>query len=265
MHDDQRTSATGSFMPTHQGRFVWDELMTTDVEGAKKFYSALVPWKTKPWDDETSYTLIENAGVEIGGIATPSGEGRKVEWMPSVYVYDLDACIRQVPRIGGTVVRPPEEIPNMGCWSLIAGPDGARISIFEPADPPKPGNERAPGVGEFSWHELMSGDYKASWEFYRQLFGWEKIDEHQVDRLGTYFIFGRKGAATGGMFTRSAEMPPASWVCYLQCESVAKGVETVRANGGRVMREPSEVPGGSWIAQCTDPQGVMFALTSRSK
>jgi predicted enzyme related to lactoylglutathione lyase len=252
-------------MPTHQGRFVWDELLTTDVEGAKKFYSALVPWKMKPWDDETSYTLIENAGVEIGGIATPSGEGRKVEWMPSVYVYDLDACIRQVPRIGGTVVRPPEEIPNMGCWSLIAGPDGARISIFEPADPPKPGNERAPGVGEFSWHELMSGDYKASWEFYRQLFGWEKIDEHQVDRLGTYFIFGRKGAATGGMFTRSAEMPPASWVCYLQCESVAKGVETVRANGGRVMREPSEVPGGSWIAQCTDPQGVMFALTSRSK
>lgn len=253
-------------MPTHQGRFVWDELLTTDIESAKKFYTALVPWTTKPWDDESSYTLIENAGVEIGGMAAQAaGEGRTLGWMPSVYVYDLDACIRQVPSIGGTVIRPPEEIPNMGCWALVAGPDGARISIYEPADAPKPSHEGAPVVGEFSWHELMSGDWKASWEFYRQLFGWEKIEEHEIPRLGTYFVFGRRGNAIGGMFTRSPDMPPASWVSYLQCESVAKGAETVRAQGGRVMREPSEVPGGSWIAQCADPQGVMFALTSRSK
>ena len=150
---------------------MWDSLMTTDVEGAKKFYGALAPWTMKPWDDDTPYTLIENDGVGIGSmVKSPSAQPSKAEWMPAVYVYDIDACVRQVPTIGGSVLRPPEEIPNMGCFAVIAGPEGARISIYEPADPPKPVHD--PAVGEFSWHELMSNDWKASWEFYRQLFGW---------------------------------------------------------------------------------------------
>src|ERR1043165_4104975 len=101
------------------GRFIWNELGTTDVEGAKRFYTRLAPWRTRPWDEDGGYTLIENNGADVGGIAAIGAEtnGRVPAWTPAVYVYDLDACTRQVPRIGGTVLRAPEEIPNMGCWS----------------------------------------------------------------------------------------------------------------------------------------------------
>jgi uncharacterized protein len=250
-------------MPTNQGRFVWNELATTDADAAIRFYTALLPWSTKPWDEDGGYTLIENQGIAIGGIApiAPGGP-RPPGWTPSVYVYDIDACARQVPRIGGTVLRPPEEIPNMGCWALIAGPDGAPISIYEPADTPKPPRDGRTAVGDFSWYELLSTDWKASWEFYRQLVGWERVNEHDMDRLGTYFEFGLRGKPLGGMFTRNPDMPPPNWTSYIECRSVTEAAQRIPALGGKVMRSPSEVPGGTWITICSDPQGVMFALTS---
>ena len=34
----------------------------------------------------------------------------------------------------------------------------------------------------------------------------------------------------------------------------------VQQGGGQILHGPMEVPGGSWIVQCTDPQGALFAL-----
>ena len=36
--------------------------------------------------------------------------------------------------------------------------------------------------------------------------------------------------------------------------------ERVKAAGGRIFAGPLELPGGSWIARCMDPQGAPFAL-----
>jgi hypothetical protein len=34
----------------------------------------------------------------------------------------------------------------------------------------------------------------------------------------------------------------------------------VASQGGQVLNGPHQVPGGSWIVQCRDPQGAMFAF-----
>ena len=65
-------------------------------------------------------------------------------------------------------------------------------------------------------------------------------------------------------------------IAYHACISVAFIVETIRiarrvaaqparrthtpAGGGEVLMGPHEVPGGSWIARCRDPQGAQFAM-----
>ena len=38
----------------------------------------------------------------------------------------------------------------------------------------------------------------------------------------------------------------------------------VKANGGQLLDEPMQVPGGDWIVQCLDPQGAEFALHHRT-
>ncbi len=54
--------------PTSEGVFVWDELMTTDVEGAKSFYSEVVGWETREQDmGDFAYTLFSSSGVDRAG------------------------------------------------------------------------------------------------------------------------------------------------------------------------------------------------------
>lgn len=252
-------------MAIPQGRFVWHDLITTDVEGAKKFYTALIGWGTEPWDEDDNYTMWQNNGAAIGGVGRlENGAKSGPAWNPSVYVYDIDACVRQVPKIGGSVPKAPREIPNVGCWAEIAGPDGAPLGIFEPSQGPPPGHEGAARVGEFSWHELLSNDWKTSWQFYQPLFHWETMQEVPMERLGTYFIFGQKGEQYGGMFTRIPDMPPPNWTSYIEVKDVKEAAAKVKQLGGKVMREPHEVPGGTMITICEDPQGAMFAMTSRA-
>ncbi|HEY4304839.1 MAG TPA: VOC family protein [Gemmatimonadaceae bacterium] len=253
-------------MPISQGRFVWHDLATTDVEGARTFYSALAPWTTKPWDDDGEYILWEKEGTPVGGVTHLADATDRTSsppsWLPSVFVYDVDDCVRHVPQLGGKVLMQPREIPHIGCWAIIAGPDGAAISIYEPSSKSPPGNDGVPKVGEFAWHELSSNNCEQSLQFYARLFGWEKIREHDMGENGTYVVFGQKGKALGGMFTRRDETAGSNWTSYVEVPSVQAAMETVKSLGGQVMYGPHEVPGGSWIAMCADPQGAKFAITS---
>jgi predicted enzyme related to lactoylglutathione lyase len=259
--------------PINQGRFVWHDLSTTDIEGAKEFYGAIAPWTSKPWDDDGDFFLWENAGTPVGGVMrlsgladmTSDGVASLPRWLPSVYVYDVDACARQVPKLGGRVLMQPREIPHVGCWAIITGPEGAPLSIFEPSSASPPGHEGQPRVGEFAWHELMSNDWQASLRFFGALFNWEKIDQHDMGSNGTYVIFGQKNQRLGGMFNGRADVGQPSWTSYVEVPSVKEVTEKVKSLGGTVVREPHEVPGGSWIALCADPQGATFALTSQAR
>jgi predicted enzyme related to lactoylglutathione lyase len=270
-HTINPTLATaGSTMPINEGRFVWHDLATTDVEGAKAFYSAIAPWTTTPWDDDGDYFLWERDGAPVGGMsrltaaADQAAAAGPPNWMPSVFVYDVDATVRRVSKLGGTVLVQPREVPHVGCWAIIAGPEGAPLSLFEPSSKNPPGHAGAPRVGEFAWHELSSDDWQRSLEFYRQLVGWELIRQHDMGANGTYVTFGQKGEALGGMYTRHDAAGRSSWTSYVEVPSVKQAMETVKSLGGRVMDGPHEVPGGSWIAMCSDPQGAAFAITSNT-
>lgn len=250
-------------MPISEGSFVWHDLSTTDVDRAKSFYSKVLPWQTKHWEDADHYDLWVNEGEPIGGVLPLSPErladGQTAHWLPFVYVYDVDACTRQAVKLGGSVRRAPIEMANVGCWSVIRDPFGAAIGLFEPTQRPPEHNGRH-HQGEFSWHELATDDYKRAFDFYSKLFHWEAVGEHDMGPEGTYYMFGQKGRAWGGMFNRRPEMPPSSWYCYAQVDDVNRATEIVKENGGQVHRGPMEVPGGDRIAICTDPSNATFAL-----
>lgn len=250
-------------MAIPQGRFVWHDLMTSDLDAAKRFYGEVARWTSKPWDDDGEYTLWEREGVPVGGLGKLTN-GAHPAWMPSVYVYDVDACARQAPKIGGKLIQPPREIPQVGGWAIVAGPEGAPIGIFEPTDePPAPTGEAK--TGEFSWHELLSNDWRVSWDFYRTLFRWEHVREFDMGANGTYMIFGLNGEGFGGMFTGTPDMPPPNWTSYVQVDSVAAAANAVQKLGGKIMRPPHQVPTGTWISIVEDPQGAMFALASAAQ
>lgn len=116
------------------GVFCWNELSTNNLEAAKHFYSELLGW-TLHQSATTSmpYIEIEAAGRRIGGMYQQSpetGPPMPPHWMAYVAVDDVDGVAARVESLGGKVVVPPMDIPNVGRFSVINDPAGAAISII---------------------------------------------------------------------------------------------------------------------------------------
>jgi uncharacterized protein len=79
---------------------------------------------------------------------------------------------------------------------------------------------------------------------------------------GKYQMFGRQ-FPLGGMMNKPPAMAqaPPHWMIYFRVPDVHAAAERVKANGGKVLNGPMEVPGGSWIVNAMDPQGAAFSLT----
>ena len=103
-----------------QGMFSWNELMTSDVEGAKAFYTQLLGWTTEEFQMEGgNYTVIKADGEEIGGImiTPPQAEGVPPHWGAYVTVDDVDATAAKTNDLGGDILVPPTDIPDVGRFS----------------------------------------------------------------------------------------------------------------------------------------------------
>ena len=252
-----------SEMASEYGRFVWHDLMTTDTDSAKKFYGEVAGWGTQPWEG-SPYIFLMNEGDMIGGMMPISEEMRKNKimpsWTPSVGVENVDATAAKAAELGGKIVAPPMDIPDIGRYAIIQDPQGMSLAIFK-SNGEMPGHEGAPREGEFSWHELLTTDYVAAFKFYSTLFGWEKMLEHDMGPMGIYLIYGLRGQQYGGMLNKSPEMPAGlGWLCYVKVANAKAAAEIVTRLGGQVMGGPMEVPGGDWITICEDPQGAKFAV-----
>ena len=107
---------------------------------------------------------------------------------------------------------------------------------------------------------MSTTDWEAAWDFYSQLFGWEKADVMDMGEMGMYQMFSRGAHPLGGMFNKPAEVPVSHWLLYAQVDDVDTALEAVQELGGQILNGPMEVPGGDMVAQCMDPQGAAFAV-----
>ena len=112
------------------GAFGWAELMTTDPKAATAFYSELFGWKTEESPMAgIPYTVIHVDGRPVGGIMPmpPDCGAMTPAWGVYVTVDDVDAVAAQVESLGGKLLRPPEDIPEVGRFCVLQDPQGAVI------------------------------------------------------------------------------------------------------------------------------------------
>ena len=253
-------------MSEDHGRFIWYELMTPDIEAAKRFYGEVVGWTAQAMPMEGSaYNVFEAGGAGVGG-AMPLSDAHRAQgvppnWTGYICVDDCDAVARKAEALGGSVVRPPTDIPGIGRFAIIADPHGAVSAIMKPI-PPSDARPRFPRgtVGHGAWHELSAGDADADIAFYRDLFGWTETGRHDMGPMGAYHLFGNADGEVGGVMTKPAQIPVPCWCYYFEVADVDAAAERVKRAAGAVVMGPTDVPGGSRIVQATDPQGAAFAL-----
>lgn len=118
------------------GHWCWTELTTTDEQRALAFYEQVVGYTHDAMDmgPGGSYYILKAAGQGRGGLMrNPPGMTAPPMWLPYVKVPDADATAAKAAALGGTVVVPPTDIPNIGRFAVFADPTGATIALLQPS------------------------------------------------------------------------------------------------------------------------------------
>lgn len=130
-------TSSGEMTPS-EGVFVWDELMTTDVEAAKRFYGEVVGWESRDMDMGPSgtYTLFSSAGADrAGAMPRPESAGEvPPNWLTYLGTADVDATAAKAKELGANVMMEPFDVSTVGRLAIIADPTGAVIGLFQPAE-----------------------------------------------------------------------------------------------------------------------------------
>jgi predicted enzyme related to lactoylglutathione lyase len=118
------------------GTFYWNELLTRDVEKAKKFYAATIGWSFEPMPavGGGTYWVAKLGEQFVGGIFDlngPAYEGVSEQWMSYLAVDDVDSRARKAVAAGATLIK-TFDIPNVGRIAMLREPGGAGIGWMTP-------------------------------------------------------------------------------------------------------------------------------------
>jgi uncharacterized protein len=251
----------------YQGRFVWYELMTTDVAAARTFYSKVLGWGVQDASmPNMSYTFFTVGNAFASGLMGLPEEAKKTGttplWIGYIAVDAVDAAVDEIRRRGGAVHVPPSDLLNVSRFSIVADSQMASFALIKWLKPRREPLASMDEPGRVGWHELLAADGASAFDLYSELFDWQKVDT-ETGPAGPYHLFAIKGQTIGGMCTKPALLPAPLWLYYFNVTDINAAVERVKAGGGQVIEGLVEVPGGNWVARCTDPQGAMFALEGK--
>jgi predicted enzyme related to lactoylglutathione lyase len=244
--------------------FVWYELMTTDIDSARSFYSEVFGWAAEDASVHgMPYILFRDEHESCSGAMWLSEgdreRGMTPNWVGYVGTRDVNTAVQRIQDSGGQLYVPPTEIPNVSRFAVVTDSQMAQIGLLRWLLPQK---EEWRERGPVGWHELFTEDPKQALEFYSVQFGWTAATAFELDEIGTYQLFSVGGELVGAMLRKVAPSPP-FWLFYFLVDDAGAAAKMVEAAGGQLLDGPLAGPGSSWIVHCTDREGAMFALMGK--
>jgi len=116
------------------GSISWNELVTSDVEAAKKFYGTLFGWTFKEMSmpGDMKYNIVSTGDREFGGLMkTPKEAGNMPPmWTNYVTVENVDETAKNAKELGAKIAVPPMDIPDVGRFAVFQDPQGAMIAAI---------------------------------------------------------------------------------------------------------------------------------------
>jgi predicted enzyme related to lactoylglutathione lyase len=130
------TQSMGTFLYGEPGALTWNELVTTNVEAAQRFYSQLFGWKAQSTPmPNLAYTVFKDGDEMLAGMMEqpPEAKGQPSMWASYFAVADADATFAKATRMGAQVLVPLMDIPDVGRFGWLQDPQGAVFAILKNA------------------------------------------------------------------------------------------------------------------------------------
>lgn len=116
------------------------EIPANNVDRAKHFYHTLLGWKIEPIKNPIPNAAMLQYHEITTGAATEgtmnSGGIYKRQMNEDIRNYvladDFDGILAKVEKLGGRIVMPKTDIPNVGLIAIIMDTEGNAIGIWKP-------------------------------------------------------------------------------------------------------------------------------------
>ncbi len=119
------------FSPTAPERVGWNELNTSDPDGARRFYREQFGWSSDefmPMGEMGEYRFLDHHGVRIGALCGLMGQPQP-KWRFYFRVASIAAAKATIESSGGAIVNGPHQVPG-GDWIVIGiDPQGAEFAL----------------------------------------------------------------------------------------------------------------------------------------
>ena len=118
------------------GTFYWNELMTRDVERAKRFYADTIGWSFEAMTiPDGTYWCAMLSGQPVAGLFpldAPQFDGVPESWMSYLAVDDVDRRVVKAVAAGAQLMRPIFDVPGVGRIAILKEPGGAGVGWMTP-------------------------------------------------------------------------------------------------------------------------------------
>ena len=124
-------AASDVFSPDANERVGWNELNTSDPDGARRFYGELFGWVSDdfmPMGEMGEYRFLDHHGLRIGALCGLMGQSHP-KWRFYIRVPSIAAAKAAIEGNGGKVINGPHQVPG-GDWIVIGiDPLGAEFAL----------------------------------------------------------------------------------------------------------------------------------------
>jgi predicted enzyme related to lactoylglutathione lyase len=253
-------------------RFVWFDLMTTDLAASAEFLQALLGYELAQAtvnEDGVQYYMMTPPGLDealFGLVPIEPTDGMRSHWIGYLTVDDVNDAVDDVREAGGAVHVPPsDDGEDDAPFAVVTDPQGAPFAPYRSQGEVKPPGELAE-IGRVAWFELMTTDVDAAANFYGEIVGWQVGDSLDLGEQGA----ARPLSAGGSTFGLVRNLLPGSatgpqWNHYIRVADLDATVALARELGGFLYEDPLPLGKAGRRATILDPSGAPIAVWEAAK
>ncbi len=240
------------------GKVIWHDLVTPNLDAAKRFYSGLFGWTFR--DLGSDYCVAYSQGEAVGGIfqrPLPPGAHRQPLWLSFIAVNDVGNAARIAEQNGAKVLAGPKSHPNRGEQAVLSDPEGVMFGVLASSsgDPP----DYLANPGAWIWSAVLVRDPDREASFYQKVFDYEVFDISEGEPLQVVLSSQDYARATIRPRANEARGRP-RWLGFVRVEDAVSAASKAQSLGARVLVEPRTDRHGGRIAVIADPTGAPLGL-----
>lgn len=242
------------------GQIVWHDLFTSDRERSMDFYQRVADWTYQveratdfAWGGGEKDFVLALSGDEAGAGFAETPPTQENGWIAYIEVFDVDAAVKRVEALEGSIVRQPFDVPGVGRNALVRDPLGALLGIsLSGHSYPVPRRQFGPEV------YVSNGDDFPEM-FYKELFLWKVSPKEHLEGGD---IRGSLGDLVAVQYnTNWPAGSKATWVPSIKTTSASEARHVAETNGARPAFDDVNETVQAMGMILLDPEGAPFALS----